>query len=926
MKRTILVAALASVAILSGLAAGEAPKPVPQERLDAILRSAPPLPADLDLGLKSRLIDYINCADPNDPHDFRDQGTSTVVSSPAGNYRQTAGHRHAFFSYAYSTAGKDKPVVLVIEYPDDAKRTTTFMTHDSMRPGQPHLSFTQEVGVYSGDPLPLTGKMQYATVYAWPQDDWSPIIVENFTRYGGGGAASRIWVYAIEEMTPLAVDAPDPADSRTLDAFFCLGFLMTRDNFGWSSPDAARHMCRYMKHIGVNRVTIICYANASWGAMCTVPAWDADDKGELDGVLKAMDEEGGVGLILGIVTNWYGRITSGGEPVADMAPEQAKKVILEGFDQLIDHYGKYKSMKGFGLGSMEDPGFYDLLNAKGIIKDAVAHIKARRPDLEVLAYVGPQHLQREYFDGDRGPDMWDVISRWEAGNQPWSEFLGDEVLACWKKWKNDPAEMKAVPGLSVYEKYAPEDHRVYSLYTQQPRAMVYWDVDNSQRRSDHAATPYASLFDQFDEGWIGLHPQVNFWYRKDWVAPSTSPSMPFELAAYSRILAHRDRLAISAGTWTNKYFGGEIAIRRFAKALRSLPPVEMKDVPCPLDTARIRWTEYKGRRYVAAVSRIPFAQTITIDGKAVSLPPYELVSMADDGKEPPVVAGQAPQEYRKWLEARIAGFDELCSQVKALNSQAVPEAYPKAAAEALRLLGEGSLYAADVALGPGLVNEVRLRKEILDPPTFQAPRIDKAPPMVGDLDAWPKDASELVAESPEHIAGHIFFPNSWHGPKDLSARLRLAHDGTRLYVGLEVRDDVIDSRDGVTFMVSKAGYLDWRGQSLKPDFTWQAPAPEKQDRLEGESGAFRYLVRRVKAGYVVEGSAALADLDAAPGGAIGFRVSVSDGDDAPNLALVSSRGTAVRSWAMKQAMVIPYQVNFTYWEDARNCGKLLLGK
>ena len=34
----------------------------------------------------------------------------------------------------------------------------------------------------------------------------------------------------------------------------------------------------------------------------------------------------------------------------------------------------------------------------------------------------------------------------------------------------------------------------------------------------------------------------------------------------------------------------------------------------------------------------------------------------------------------------------------------------------------------------------------------------------------------------------------------------------------------------------------------------------------------------------------------------------------------------VTSWAKKQSFLIPYQQNFTYWSDPRNCGKLILGK
>ena len=74
-----------------------------------------------------------------------------------------------------------------------------------------------------------------------PENEWfeesvtDRVIFSSRWRAGGGGAASRMWVYAIDEFSELEVDAPDPENQRTLDAFFCLGWLATRDNFGWQN-------------------------------------------------------------------------------------------------------------------------------------------------------------------------------------------------------------------------------------------------------------------------------------------------------------------------------------------------------------------------------------------------------------------------------------------------------------------------------------------------------------------------------------------------------------------------------------------------------------------------------------------------------------------------------------------------------------------
>jgi hypothetical protein len=189
--------------------------------------------------------------------------------------------------------------------------------------------------------------------------------------------------------------------------------------------------------------------------------------------------------------------------------------------------------------------------------------------------------------------------------------------------------------------------------------------------------------------------------------------------------------------------------------------------------------------------------------------------------------------------------------------------------------------------------------------------------MNGNLDAWPKEATDIRAEGGEYLAGHIFFPNSWTGPKDLSARIRLGHDGRNLYLGVEVRDDVLEERDGFRFSISKSGYAEWQAQSVKPDYNWviELPVAKAQTRGAGPDG-FTYVCRRTPGGYVVEGSAPLAALGLTPGGAMGLLVVISDNDRAPNLA--------GEPWAHKQEFLYPHKPNFTYWDDARNCGKLIV--
>jgi hypothetical protein len=416
--------------------------------------------------------------------------------------------------------------------------------------------------------MPLSGRMRYFTFISWLQDDWSPLLVLNWSRANQAAAASRMWVYAIDEFAPLEVEAPEAENQRVLDAFFPLFFLATRDNFGWQSPQAVEHMAQYMKQIGVNRVTMMVYGNqASWGGAATIPAWDVPGETPLEGILATLDRVGGVGFIAGIVADgMYGNVTSGGRKVADMPEAEARDVILKGLGEFIDRYGKHPSLKGVALGSMETIGFFDMLNAKGIADDAVAFIKGRKPEWEVLTYVGNIHLQAPYF-GSRfdAPTTWDVVKKWEEGTKPWPSVVADEVLRDWRMWKHDPEELKKIPGLAIYEEMHPDDHRLHDVYpVQDPRQGAYFDVVRSQEISAAIDTPYAAIFSTFSEGHIGLDQELNFWYSKYWTGPDFYPAAPHGLFGFAQAMANNDRLSLSAGTWSVMYFGLEPGMRRFA--------------------------------------------------------------------------------------------------------------------------------------------------------------------------------------------------------------------------------------------------------------------------------------------------------------------------------------------------------------------------
>ncbi len=923
MKYAAMLSLAALVATIPAAAtAAEAPVTITDAQVEAIVAEAPPCPIAEQMDLTLRLIDYIDCADADDPHDRMDQGTSRVIMSPTlGFYRETAPHRHAFFAYRFRAAGKDKPVLIVFEYPDDDVRTINFSTHESGLSGRANNDWSLETGVYTGDPLPLSNEMQYHTFIMWPQDTWPVAMVGNFHRHGHRAAASRIWVYAIEgDLPALEVDAPDAADQRKLGHFNSFAFLPTAFHFGYRSDNAIEHMLDYAEYIGVNELAWCVLANNSWGAWAEVPSWPSTgDREHLDRVLAAMDRRGGFSFAACMGPE--GNVTFGGKKYADMTADELREACFTLFDEFLDRYGEYDSLRAIGLGSQYGIHFAKRLAEADVLDDVVAHIKARRADLQVFVFVGGLGLHIEYFGGrDGAPTANDVIAAFEAGERSWDEVLGAMAEEAWNAWGQSPEAFKAIEGLDVYEQYQPDDHRIFPLYAQQPRSMIYYDLDRSAARSAAVDTPYAAMWNTHYEGWYGLHPEVNFWYQKLWVAPDFNAPPPRSLASFARILGHRDRLVIMPGSWNNKYFGYEAAVRRFARAYRSLPPVEMADVPdVPLQTVKVRWVHYEGKRYVSVQSLIPFASTVTVDERTVELGPYDLAALVDDGTAAPVVAGTVPPDYVWWVGERILKATRLLEQVRALDEAAGPDIYAETIERATEQLTRQRPYAADKTLGAALVAELKLRRDILDPPTLTAYRLEEAPPMDGNLDAWPAAAGDVRAEDGSHLAGHLYFPNSWTGPADLSARIRLGYDDEHLYVGAHIRDDVLADKDACAFRLSTDGaYRDWQAASATSNLTWTIALPLDGEPTTGTGGGgFSYTCRRTDDGYVVEGAASLDELGLAPGEAMGWLLFVTDLDgQTPNL---NSAG-----WAAEQAMLVPHQPNFTYWSDARNCGRLRL--
>jgi hypothetical protein len=334
----------------------------------------------------------------------------------------------------------------------------------------------------------------------------------------------------------------------------------------------------------------------------------------------------------------------------------------------------------------------------------------------------------------------------------------------------------------------------------------------------------------------------------------------------------------------------------------------------------VRAGAFGGKTYASLLNPTPFPASVSLDlageKKTMKLAPFALEAVRAGAEGKVNVSGEVNADYAGWITERTTGFAALLDELKSLDPAAAPPAFATHLARAKELASARRYLEADVALGHGLRSELELRRRVLAPPQQKVPRLSAAPSLNGDLSAWPKEAADLQSTDAS-IGTHLFFTNQWEGPKDLSARTRLGHDGNKLYIGIEVKDDVLCAKDGLTLYLSPANYRQWLAQDLKYEMKLDMGLPLKEKQVSGTgAGGFAWTTRRTADGCVAEGSIDMAAMSLKSGSRIGWIVQVSDDDN--------TKGLANDTWARKSILLMPNEPAFAYYQDARSCGQLVL--
>lgn len=258
------------------------------ERLEFCVIDTTPLPVpklDEEQRISLRLVDEIDCADPNDPHFYRGDDQSRIVEDSSGRYRESGpGSRleprkenleestvhKGWFGYRYHVSSIGEPHIIEIDYPNNDYRKFYIILGEPVR-----YQYVPTTEVNTGNEYPVTGEMETLRFIIWPRTLSPDINVINVLP-GSRAAISKIRVYAVDGgLPPMGVPKSGFSsrrsgwyfeEQRLEDIFYGLSIgarkLIPRSN-PWNHAgdclrtrqayfDAMMHYGEYMRYMGMN--------------------------------------------------------------------------------------------------------------------------------------------------------------------------------------------------------------------------------------------------------------------------------------------------------------------------------------------------------------------------------------------------------------------------------------------------------------------------------------------------------------------------------------------------------------------------------------------------------------------------------------------------------------------------------------------------
>jgi hypothetical protein len=199
------------------------------------------------------MIIRIDCGAAPPAGEYCAHGTTRVVESSIGRYREAEAVPLARFVYRFAIEKIGRPHLAVIRYPDDRRR---FMLIGD------GTTYDLSTGVITGHATPVSGAMQELRQTFWPR--WKECTLSFMTwGYGEPAAVESIEIHELPALPPLP--PPEIADGREIG-------IQYEDCCGTGASEGARRfsdwldrVVTYAKHTGQSSLSYpICWYHGPW--------------------------------------------------------------------------------------------------------------------------------------------------------------------------------------------------------------------------------------------------------------------------------------------------------------------------------------------------------------------------------------------------------------------------------------------------------------------------------------------------------------------------------------------------------------------------------------------------------------------------------------------------------------------------------------
>lgn len=209
-----------------------------------------------ELNLKGIL--KIDCTEELGKDRFVDAGTSKVINSPIGSYREGGSSRRSRFAYKLVFPKTQVPYLISVTYPDDKPRTFEI---NYMIEG-PNASIRDaERGIMSGDEYPVENRFKEHRFFIWPSTKEGALVFMTLEDKRPA-AVKSIEIYEIvgERLPKLEINSPKDLLERQVGIYFedptffkCFGLPQARSAVTYNEyPVLVDRFFDYLDYTGQN--------------------------------------------------------------------------------------------------------------------------------------------------------------------------------------------------------------------------------------------------------------------------------------------------------------------------------------------------------------------------------------------------------------------------------------------------------------------------------------------------------------------------------------------------------------------------------------------------------------------------------------------------------------------------------------------------